>query len=91
MNIFVGNLHFDTTVDDLRTVFERYGRVESVAIIQDRESGKSRGFGFVEILDRGFALMAIQTLNGAELDGRTLVVNEARPKKEREPQYRARG
>lgn len=79
-NIFVGNLSFRTTEDDLQTAFANYGSVERVNIVTDRDSGQPRGFAFVEMTDRGAAENAISKLNGAELDGRSITVNEARPK-----------
>ncbi len=83
MNIYIGNLSFDTTEEGLRQAFEGYGEVSSVTIITDRYTGKSRGFGFVEMPTRGEAEAAIAGLNGQELDGQTLNVNEARPRAER--------
>ena len=80
-NLYVGNLSFDTTVDDLRQAFEQYGTVTSASVVSDRETGRSRGFGFVEMDDGSDA--AIEALNGAELQGRRLTVNEARPRQER--------
>jgi cold-inducible RNA-binding protein len=79
-NIFVGNLSFQTTKQDLLTTFSQYGSVERVNIVTDRDSGQSRGFAFVEMAERRDAETAISQLNGAELNGRTLKVNEARPK-----------
>jgi len=79
-NIFVGNLSFQTTQDDLREVFANYGAVERVNVVTDRDSGQSRGFAFVEMTERADADNAISLLNGWELDGRALNVNEARPK-----------
>src|SRR4029434_3814730 len=76
--LFVGNLSFKTTENDLRNAFEQYGAVESVAIIMDRDTGRSKGFGFVEMSEED-ASKAIAGLNGAQLDGRALTVNEARP------------
>lgn len=81
-NIFVGNLDFGATEDSIRTLFERYGAVDRVNIITDRETGRSRGFAFVEMSDSGQADSAIAALNGYQLDGRALNVNEARPKGE---------
>jgi cold-inducible RNA-binding protein len=78
--IFVGNLSFQTTEDDLLTTFSQYGSVERVNIVTDRDSGQSRGFAFVEMTERRDAETAISQLNGAELNGRSLKVNEARPK-----------
>jgi RNA recognition motif-containing protein len=80
MNIFVGNLSFQTTQDDLHAAFAQYGAVDRVNIVTDRDSGQSRGFAFVEMPDRSAAEQAISQLNGAEMNGRTLNVNEARPK-----------
>lgn len=79
-NIFVGNLSFRTTQDDLMAAFSAYGNVERINIITDRDSGQSRGFAFVEMTEPQEAQNAINGLNGAELDGRNLNVNEARPK-----------
>lgn len=81
-NIFVGNLSFQATQDDLFSMFSRYGTVERVNIITDRDTGQSRGFAFVEMTDGNEAARAISELNGSELKGRTLNVNEARPKGE---------
>jgi len=80
-NIYVGNLSFKTTQDDLRGVFSQFGDVSSVNIITDRMTGQSKGFGFVEMEDSG-ALTAIEKLNGTDLSGRTITVNEARPREE---------
>ena len=80
MNIYVGNLSFDTTEEHLRQAFEGYGEVTNVNIITDRESGRSRGFGFVEMSSQEEAQAAMAGLNGQELNGRTLNVNEARPR-----------
>ncbi len=82
-NLYVGGLSFDTTDDGLRTFFEQAGTVESASVITDRDSGRSRGFGFVEMATDAEAQKAIEELNGKMLDGRTLTVNEARPRKER--------
>ena len=84
MNIYVGNLSYQLTEDDLKTAFGAYGEVESSRIISDRNSGRSKGFGFVEMPDRNQALAAIEGLNESELDSRTITVNEARPKPERD-------
>ncbi len=81
-NIFVGNLNYGATEASVRTLFERYGGVERVNVITDRETGRSRGFAFVEMPDSGEADRAITGLNGSEIDGRALNVNEARPKAE---------
>ena len=80
-NLYVGNLSFDTSADDLREAFGQYGTVSSAQIIMDRETGRSRGFAFVEMEDG--ADEAVQALNGTELQGRTLTVNEARPREDR--------
>lgn len=80
MKLFVGNFSFSTTEYDLRALFEPYGAVESVSVVTDRDTGRSRGFGFVEMTDRGQAEKAIEAMNGKELGGRTLNINEARPK-----------
>ena len=81
-NIYVGNLPFGTTDDLLRQLFEQYGEVLKVTIITDRETGRSRGFGFVEMAEESSASEAITQLSGSEMDGRTLTVNEARPRGE---------
>ncbi|MFZ2148380.1 MAG: RNA-binding protein [Sedimentisphaerales bacterium] len=83
MNIYVGNLSNQTTEDDLRQAFEVFGQVESVNIIKDRFSGESRGFGFVEIPSKQEAQKAIEEMNGKDLMGRAINVNEARPKTDR--------
>jgi len=80
--LYVGNLSFQTTEDELETLFAQLGGVESVRIITDRDTGRSRGFGFVE-MDDGDADKAIEQLNGNEFDGRALTVNEARPQQPR--------
>jgi RNA recognition motif-containing protein len=82
MNLYVGGLSFDTTDDGLKTFFEQAGTVESASIITDRDSGRSRGFGFVEMASEAEGRKAIEDLNGKMLDGRALTVNEARPRKE---------
>ena len=82
MNIYVGNLSRDVTEEDLRETFEAFGKVESVTIIKDKFSGESRGFGFVEMPAQAEAQSAITGLNGKELKGRPLKVNEARPRPE---------
>ncbi len=79
-NIFVGNLSYQTTQDDLYAAFSAYGSVERVNIITDRDSGQPRGFAFVEMTEKRDAETAMSQLNGAELNGRTMNVNEARPK-----------
>ena len=82
-NIFVGNLNFGATEDAVRSLFEQYGTVERVSIITDRDTGRAKGFGFVEMSANAEADQAIAGLNGRELDGRALNVNEARPKADR--------
>ncbi len=84
MNIYVGNLGYQVSEDELKAAFQAYGDVESARIITDRDSGRSKGFGFVEMPDRGQATAAIQGLNGTELSGRAINVNEARPKAPRD-------
>lgn len=79
-NIFVGNLSYQTTQDDLHAAFAQYGGVERVNIVTDRDTGQPRGFAFVEMSDSQAAQSAITHLNGSELNGRALNVNEARPK-----------
>jgi len=81
--IFVGNLSFSTNESELRSLFEPYGSVESVLVVTDRNTGRSRGFAFVEMADSGAADQAITALNGKDMGGRTLTVNEARPKMDR--------
>ena len=80
MKLFVGNFSFSTTEADLQSLFAPYGNIESVTVVTDRQTGRSRGFGFVEMSDRGEAEKAIEALNGKDFGGRTLNVNEARPK-----------
>ena len=80
MNIFVGNLSFNTTNEGLQSAFSAFGAVDSAQVIMDRQTGRSRGFGFVEMPDDGEAQAAISAMNGADLDGRPLTVNEARPR-----------
>ncbi len=82
-NIFVGNLDFNATEEAVRSLFERYGAVNSARIMTDRETGRSRGFAFVEMENETEADQAISALNGYKLDGRSLNVNEARPKPDR--------
>jgi RNA recognition motif-containing protein len=79
-NIFVGNLDFGATESSIRSLFERYGNVERVNVVTDRDTGRSRGFAFVEMTDSSEADRAISALNGTDLDGRALNINEARPK-----------
>jgi len=80
MKLYVGNLPYTTSEEDLRNLFSQYGNVESVAVITDRETGRSKGFGFVEFADDNEAKSAITALSGQEFSGRALTVNEARPK-----------
>ena len=82
-NIFVGNLSFNTSEDELRQIFEAFGQVDRVSILTDRETGRSRGFAFVEMTNTEEGDKAIAGLNGSQLGGRTINVNEARPKGER--------
>ncbi|MHB8216853.1 MAG: RNA recognition motif domain-containing protein [Candidatus Sulfotelmatobacter sp.] len=81
-NIFVGNLSFNTSEDELRQMFEPFGQVDRVSIMTDRDTGRSRGFGFVEMASNEDGDKAITALNGSQVGGRTLNVNEARPKTE---------
>ena len=83
MNIYVGNLPYQITEEELKTAFEEYGEVTSVKIVIDRETGRSKGFAFVEMSDDTKGGSAIEELDGAELLGRTLRVNEARPRPQR--------
>ncbi|MEM9083472.1 MAG: RNA-binding protein [Planctomycetota bacterium] len=83
MKLYVGNLPFSCTEDDLREAFSAHGEVTSTAVITDRETGRSRGFGFVEYANDEEGNKAIEAMNGANLDGRTLNVNEARPREDR--------
>jgi cold-inducible RNA-binding protein len=82
-NIFVGNLSFGATEGAVRSMFETYGTVDRVSIVTDRDTGQARGFGFVEMGNDGEGLKAIAGLNGRDLDGRAINVNEARPKADR--------
>lgn len=82
-NIFVGNLSFGTTEDSIRSMFEQFGAVDRVNIVTDRDTGQARGFAFVEMAVDSEGEAAINSLNGRDLDGRSLNVNEARPKAER--------
>ena len=82
-NIFVGNLSFNTNEDELRQLFESHGQVDRVSIMTDRDTGRSRGFGFVEMSSNEDGDKAITALNGSQVGGRTINVNEARPKTER--------
>ena len=80
MNLYVGNLAYQTTEQELEAAFAAFGKVDSVRVITDRYSGRSKGFGFVEMPNNTEAEAAIQALNGKELQGRALTVNEARPR-----------
>ena len=82
-NIFVGNLSFGTTEDAVRALFEPYGAIDRVSIVTDRDTGQARGFGFVEMSNNAEGDRAIAELNGRDLDGRAINVNEARPKEDR--------
>jgi len=81
--LFVGNLSFGATEDTIRSLFEAHGTVESVSLITDRDTGRSKGFGFVEMTNDAEAQRAIAAVNGKDIDGRALTVNEARPKTDR--------
>jgi len=83
MNLYVGNLAYSMRDDDLNTMFAAHGDVDSARVIMDRASGRSKGFGFVEMSDDEAAKAAIEALNGTDIDGRDIVVNEARPREER--------
>ena len=83
MNIFIGSLAYAATESELRELFESHGEVVSAKIITDRETGRSKGFGFVEMADKAEGQSAIEALNGQELAGRAIAVNEARPREER--------
>ncbi len=83
VNIYVGNLPYGTTDQELQDLFSQYGQIAKVSIISDRETGRSRGFGFVEMADDAAGKTAIEALNGQDFGGRPLTVNEARPRAER--------
>ncbi len=87
MNIYVGNLAYDVTEEQLRSAFVKFGNVTRVNVIIDRETGRSKGFGFVEMPDDSDADAAIKGLNGTELDGRSLKVSEARPREQNRPRF----
>lgn len=80
--LYVGNISYDTTDESLQSAFEQFGEVASATVLKDRETGRSRGFGFVEMNDDAAAEEAIEKMDGTELDGRALRVNEARPKED---------
>src|SRR3954470_21595200 len=90
-NLYVGNLPHSTTEPELRSLFEAHGQVDKVSMVTDRETGRSRGFAFVEMTDAGEAEKAIAALNGTELGGRTLKINEAKPKTDRPRKGGGRG
>jgi len=90
VNIFVGNLAFSSTDHDLRQLFEPYGVVDKINVITDRDTGRSKGFGFVEMPESQAAQAAMQGLNGKEIDGRALTVNEAKPREPRRESSRSR-
>ena len=85
MRLYVGNLAFSTTNDELKAAFEQFGAVESATVIMDRETGRSKGFGFVDMGNDEQAKAAIEGLDGKPLGGRNIRVNEARPREERPP------
>ncbi len=87
MKLYVGNLSFETTENDLNDLFSEHGKVTDVAILSDRETGRSRGFGFVTFTDATGANAAIAALNGKEIGGRALTVNEARAREERPREF----
>lgn len=83
MNIYVGNLSFRMSDSELERTFAEFGEVKSAKVITDRETGRSKGFGFVEMADASSGAQAIEKLNGSDVEGRTLRVNEAKPREER--------
>ena len=83
MNIYVGNLPFDASDADLRNLFADYGSIDSASVITDRDTGRSRGFGFVELADEALGNQAVEKLDGYDWDGRKLTVNKARPRPSR--------
>jgi RNA recognition motif-containing protein len=85
INIYVGNLSYETTESDLRNMFEAHGKVDKVSIVMDRMSGRSKGFGFVEMPNSAEGQAAISALNEMETGGRKIMVNEAKPKEDRPP------
>jgi RNA recognition motif-containing protein len=87
MKLYVGNLSFETTENDLQDLFEQHGQVKEVTLITDRMTGKSRGFGFVTMADAASGSTALNALNGKELGGRALTVNEAREREQRPRQF----
>lgn len=91
MNIYVGNMSYDTSENDLTNAFSAYGEVDTARIIMDRDTGRSKGFGFVEMPNKDEGLAAIEALNGKDMSGRTITVNEARPKEPRNDNRRGGG
>ena len=91
MKLYVGNLSYETSENDLRDAFAQYGEVASAKIIMDRDTGRSKGFGFVEFNDDDAARKAMSSLNGSEFKGRSLTVNEARPQTDRQRGGESRG
>ena len=89
MNIYVGNLSYEVTEEELKQLFEEYGSIVKTIIIKDRETGRSKGFGFVEMAEKEAGTKAIQELDGSELKGRNVKVNEARERKERAPRRKS--
>jgi cold-inducible RNA-binding protein len=87
MKLYVGNLSFETTENDLQDLFEQHGKVTDVALINDKMTGRSRGFGFVTMADPASGTAAMDAFNGKEVQGRTLTVNEARAREERPRQF----
>ena len=83
LRLYVGNLNFRTTSDDLRDHFSQAGEVDSASVVEDRETGRSRGFGFVEMATSEGAAAAIEMFNGKDFNGRNITVNEARPREDR--------
>ena len=83
MRLYVGNLSYNTTNESLEQLFSEFGQVKSAQVVMDRDTGRSKGFGFVEMTDNNEAQAAIDGLNSKEVDGRSLTVNEARPREER--------
>ncbi len=88
MKLYVGGISYNTTEDQLKSLFEEHGQVVSVSIIKDRDTGQSKGFGFVEMAEVKEGQEAIKTLNNKEVDGRSIVVNQARPQTDRQGSFR---
>jgi cold-inducible RNA-binding protein len=91
MNIYVGNLASNVTDDELRQTFEEYGEVSSATVLKDRYTGESRGFGFVEMQSKAEAIEAIKQVDGKEMNGKRLIVNEARPRQDNRGGKRRKG